>query len=181
MEAKEYRTIDKSTWGPGAWQDEPDKAQWQDPATGLPSLIVRSVTGGNLCGYVGITEAHPLFGKDYSDMDEDFDVHGGLTFSAACSPHESEETGICHVPGPGESDHVWWFGFDCGHAFDVMPAMVAHLRRLGHELPPFCLRDEVYRDLAYVKAQVAGLALQLAVAGDLHPALRAFDALKGGS
>jgi hypothetical protein len=38
MDTIEYRTIDKSQWGPGPWQDEPDKKQWQDEATGLPCL-----------------------------------------------------------------------------------------------------------------------------------------------
>lgn len=36
METLEYRTKDKSTWGDGPWQQEPDKKQWQDAATGLP-------------------------------------------------------------------------------------------------------------------------------------------------
>jgi hypothetical protein len=166
MEAKEYRTMDKSSWGPGAWRDEPDKAQWQDAATGLPCLIVRASTSGSLCGYVGITEGHPLFGKAFVDIEDDLDVHGGLTFSHACSPGESEEEGVCHVPGPGESDHVWWLGFDCGHAFDVMPAMEGRLRSLGHEpiWLPFSSNElgGHYRDFSYVKEQVAGLAFQLA-------------------
>ncbi len=41
MEKIEYRTVDKTGWGEGPWQSEPDKRQWQDEATGLPCLIVR--------------------------------------------------------------------------------------------------------------------------------------------
>ena len=49
MQRIEYRTIDKSQWGEGPWQDEPDKIQWQDEETGLPCLIVRGHMGF-LCG-----------------------------------------------------------------------------------------------------------------------------------
>lgn len=41
MQTKQWTTIDKSAWPRGAWDDEPDKVQWQDPATGLPCLIDR--------------------------------------------------------------------------------------------------------------------------------------------
>jgi hypothetical protein len=37
-----WTTIDKSSWGNGPWQTEPDKAQWQDEETGLPCLAVRN-------------------------------------------------------------------------------------------------------------------------------------------
>ncbi len=60
-----YRTIDKSAWGPGPWQDEPDKVQWTDEATGLPCLMLRSRHGGNWCGYVGVAPDHPAFGLSY--------------------------------------------------------------------------------------------------------------------
>lgn len=65
MKTIEYRTIDKSAWPRGEWDAEPDKVQWQDEATGLPCLIVRN-SGGALCGYVGLSEGHPLYGKSYS-------------------------------------------------------------------------------------------------------------------
>jgi hypothetical protein len=61
VETKEYRTIDKTLWPRGEWDDEPDKMQWQDEATGLPCLIVRGPVGA-LCGYVGVPEGHPCFG-----------------------------------------------------------------------------------------------------------------------
>lgn len=64
MKTIEYTTIDKSTWGPGPWQEEPDKIQYVDEATGLPCLIVRNgPTIGALCGYVGVLPGHPLHGK----------------------------------------------------------------------------------------------------------------------
>jgi hypothetical protein len=43
MKAIEYLFLDKSEWGAGPWQIEPDKVQWQDNETGLPCLV-RSFT-----------------------------------------------------------------------------------------------------------------------------------------
>jgi hypothetical protein len=115
METLEYNTYDKTEWGDGPWMEEPDKVQFQDEATGLPCLIVRNHFG-NLCGYVGVGENHCYFGKGYDEIDyEVVEVHGGLTFAAFCQPGP-ESQAICHIPGQGESDNIWWFGFDAGHA-----------------------------------------------------------------
>lgn len=155
MQTIEYHTIDKSTWGDGPWQNEPDKVQYPDPETGLPCLIVRNYSGA-LCGYVGITESHPYYKKDYDTPD--VSVHGGITFADMCSPGGDEAHGICHVPGLGEPDHVWWLGFDCHHAFDLAPGMEA---RYKTQLPMLYHSDNIYRDIPYVKSQIASLAKQL--------------------
>lgn len=169
MDTKEYRTIDKSDWGDGPWQDEPDKIQFTDEATGLPCLIVRVAWSGHLCGYVGLSEGHPAFGVEYSDVrraapdddgDEWIDVHGGLTFSDLCQPGDGESRGICHVPGEGEPDHVWWLGFDCAHSGDLGPASAAR----NKDNPIFARHDwETYRTVGYVKHHCAKLAQQLAM------------------
>lgn len=155
MKTIEYRTIDKSKWERGPWDDEPDKVQWQDPETGLPCLIVRNSVGA-LCGYVGIAPDHPLHGKGYDDADDaGVNVHGGLSFAAACR-EGAEDRGICHLPEPGEPDAVWWFGFDCAHAFDMSPNI---FRRGSY---PSSLRStETYRDRAYVENECRSLARQL--------------------
>jgi hypothetical protein len=159
MKTIEYRNIiDKSSWPRGPWDVEPDKIQWPDAATGLPCLAVRIGRFGNWCGYVGVAPSHPLHGVDYSDLN--FDVHGGLTFSDACRPGE-EERGICHVPDEGEPADVWWFGFDCAHAFDLLPLQESFFGRIGMPSP---LPGDKYRDLAYVKTQCAALAAQLRTA-----------------
>lgn len=89
MERIEYRdVIDKTGWTRGAWDNEPDKIQWQDEATGLPCLIVRGPTG-SLCGYVGVAPGHPLHGTDYDATD--FDVHGGLSFAHGCAEISREK------------------------------------------------------------------------------------------
>jgi hypothetical protein len=144
MQTIQYITMDKSKWGPGPWQEEPDKLQWQDPATGLACLIVRGHHGG-LCGYVGVAEGHRFYGKGYND-----DALEGI--------------GICHAPDPGEPDNVWWFGFDCVHAGDHAPALEAALGRARDLIPCSWNKSgfEEYRDLAYVRAEVTALALQLA-------------------
>lgn len=156
MQTKEYRTIDKSKWGEGPWQSEPDKIQWQDETTGLPCLIVRGPVGA-LCGYVGVPEGHAAFEKGYDDID--VSVHGGLTFARPCQVSErlNEEHLVCHVPDPGEPDNVWWLGFDCAHAGDVCP----RYREYGISLDIF--EHGEYRDLSYVRTECQQLAQQLAI------------------
>jgi len=168
MQAREWRTVDKSEWDRGEWDDEPDKMQWQDEATGLPCLIVRNPSGA-LCGYVGVAEGHPCFGINYDDakpvtpIDDDesdyIDVHGGLTFADFCADTGDESKHVCHVPDPGEPKHVWWLGFDCAHSGDLSPKYARYYRERGLGLSD---RYETYKALGYVKSQVAKLARQLA-------------------
>jgi hypothetical protein len=148
MQSLTYHFVDKSDWGEGPWQEEPDKMQWMDPGTGLPCLIVRG-PHGNLCGYVGVPEEHPAFGERYDDVD--VEAHGGLTFSDRCYLGEKEQ-GVCHTVEPGESDVVWWLGFDCAHGGDLCPKFSRHR-----------WHGDVYRDIAYVRQQVLSLARQLVV------------------
>jgi hypothetical protein len=184
---EEYRTQDKSTWGDGPWQSEPDKAVWVDEATGLDCLIVRNHHGA-LCGYVGVAEGHPWFGRGYSECLEhgpdceaswehdntgEVNVHGGLTFSGPCAESEDPSVHICHQPQPGRPEKVWWFGFDCLHAWDISPVMELHEREYyekakaegdteGIRLWGQRDTDKVYRDVLYVEREVASLAKQLA-------------------
>lgn len=150
-----YHTIDKSTWGDGPWQQECDKMQWRDEATGLPCLAVRN-PGGAWCGYVGVTEGHALFGKDHHVSN--IDVHDNLSFADKCQPEDGPGNGICHIPELGQPDHVWWFGFSCAGPWDQRPAAEARYRTYGVPLDD----DVTYRDLPYVQEQVTNLARQLA-------------------
>ena len=155
MQTIEYRFKDKAEWPRGSWDDEPDKVQFEDPDTGLPCLIVRG-RSGSLCGYVGVDQDHPNYKKDY--FDDDFrgvDVHGGLTFAAHCAEGEDPHT-ICHIPGPGDPDNVWWLGFDTAHSGDLSPAF--------SEMGEFA--GDTYKNLRYVKSEVADMAKQLAEIGD---------------
>lgn len=166
MEIQEARKIDKSKWGDGPWQTEPDRIEFQH--NGLPCLMLRTAHGGNWCGYVAVGPDHPWHSKGYTDCtakpkceksktdhycdhtpEHLIDVHGGLTYADFCRDH------ICHVPKPGEPDNVKWFGFDCAHGGDGMPAMRAHLTNEDG----FFSRG--YKDVAYVRREVERLADQL--------------------
>ena len=142
--------IDKSTWGDGPWQTEPDRVEWVH--AGLPCLALRNRLG-NWCGYAAVPPGHALHGKHYDDVD--VDAHGGLTYSDGC-----DGARICHVPAPGEPADVWWFGFDCAHLGDISPGMDAYARLRGR--PPLRFTEDSYKDLAYVQAETNSLAKQLA-------------------
>ncbi len=169
MEAQTVITIDKSTWGEGPWQTEPDRVEWEH--AGLPCLALRSEFSGNWCGYAAVPPGHPLHGAEYDDVA--VDVHGGPTYSAQC------QGDICHVPKPGQPDDVWWIGFDCHHAFDFAPAYHVRMRKHGLKIHPDVDYDHaavlqfldahperwdlsVYRTVDYVQAETNRLAEQLA-------------------
>jgi len=144
----------KSDWGPGAWQSEPDRVDWR--RSGLPCFIQRHPEFGQWCGYVGVPQSHPAWEKFYDDVD--VNVHGGLTYASKCSGY------LCHEPLPGEADNVWWLGFDCLHVWDMAPGMAATMRRI---MPPEhdydnVHKNDIYRTLEYVTAETNQLANQLA-------------------
>jgi hypothetical protein len=129
MQPTEERYIDKSDWGPGPWQEEPDRIEWR--SHGLPCLIVRQKHHGALCGYVGVPEGHPCFGAEGFSGEPDYlDVHGGITFGA---PRVAGSK-ICHVAQPGEPEHVYWLGFDCAHLSRLPTGICGSLPLAWHEL-----------------------------------------------
>lgn len=146
MSDRRAHAIDRTGWPSGPWDDEPDKVQWKTRA-GLPGLVVRNYMGV-WCGYAGVPQGHSLYEVDYRNCEGSFDVHGGLTYSAHCM----EDGPICHIPDPGEPDDVWWLGFDCAHAGDLVPR---------HLLHGWWVEDDHYRDLAHVQEEVESLARQL--------------------
>lgn len=149
---------------PGLWKDEPDKVVWIDEATGLDCMIRRNAHSLNLCGYVGVPPGHPWHGKGYDNEDlNDVEVHGGLTFAAPCPP-EHDDRAICHVPGPGRPDNVWWFGFDAGHFMDYQPGLASTLENLALADPKGLPHGSAYRNVEYMKNECRILAEQLAEA-----------------
>jgi hypothetical protein len=156
--------IDRSRWASGPWDNEPDRVEWRDEATGLPCLLRRGNPHiGAWCGYVAMPPGHPWHGAEYDDID--VRVHGGLTFSGPCDEGDGTDR-ICHVPLPGESDNVWWLGFDCGHGMDLKPGMAAFEAEMEQTYGPqliramSTLRGEVYRDLDYARRQCELIAQQ---------------------
>jgi len=87
---------------------------------------------GFVNGYVGVERNHELYGKDYEEIENDINVHGGLTYSG-----EAYWT---------DDDDFWYFGFDTAHIYDYIP---------GHY--PY----GIYRDMRYVYNECKKLLDQL--------------------
>jgi len=137
--------MERSEWGKGPWELEPDR--WEDRFFGLPVLAVREPDLGNWCGYVAVPPGHPWHGGAHDDLNPM--VHGGLTYSGFCQGR------ICHVARPGEPENVFWVGFDCAHAGDLVPGLRLRSTR------------DTYRTLAYVQDQLRGLAAAASRAAQL--------------
>ena len=147
MEPVESNHCDRTDWPHGPWDDEPDRVEWRIGP--FAALIVRNHSGA-LCGYVGVPAGHPAHGKHYSDdLLRELNCHGGLTFADKCQAGGK----ICHVPQLGESDAVWWLGFDCNHCGDMAPGMSRFYRD----------DSGYYWRINNVKTEVEFLAKQLAV------------------
>lgn len=128
------------------WLDEPDLVAWREPSTGYQCLILRGPLG-SLCGYVRVPRGHALHGKGYNQRRvRNVDVHGGLTFSGCL--------------GGRKMKRGHWFGFDCAHAFDVVPGMPS-LQFMFEEAFAAFNSGNVYRTVAYVRAECTTLAWQL--------------------
>lgn len=161
--------FDKSEWGDGPWQGEPDLLMWRAKTPPHYRCQILRNYFGSLNGYVAIPPGHPAHGLDLSDPRlRGLPSHRGFTFA-----------------GEATAGH-WVLGFDCGHAFDIQPALNAQVRRVGI-LPAFMegrddgmprfMRDE-YRAIPYVRGVVELLAAALAVieaAGALPPPEQDFD------
>ena len=130
--------VDKSTWGPGPWQSEPDFLEWDDLETGL-SCRIRRNGSGSLCGYVGVPKSYSTYEQKYDDLNHVY-CHRGLTFS----------NWMEDAPGS------WWFGFDCAHSGDYCPADVRGRRSVSLQGSA-----ESYKDIEYVRSEVTSLAEQL--------------------
>jgi hypothetical protein len=163
------------------WEDEPD--DFAMTASGLPVRGYRHEFFRHWCGYVGVPKSHPLYGHHFKDavphpagfmkrplaVDEVgvigllyglathrtwgdgyapisliFTAHGGLSWSDAFSD---------------DPEH-WYFGFDCGHARDLQPGMLA-----GHFEQDWYRSVSVYRTIQFVQGECLHLAEQLAEYG----------------
>lgn len=163
FEERTFVYADKSNWPAGPWQNEVDRIQWVDSATGLDCLLTRNPDFGYLCGYVGVPPESPLSGIGYGTLYgtnlQNEDVLE-ITFGDFCAPHEIEEgPGVCHTAYPGRPERVYWFGFHCGNLHDLSPGL--------SERSNLVLPGAEYRDVAFVRENVAKLAHALARLGAL--------------
>ncbi len=148
--------IDKSSWGEGPWQHEPDGGAWITHAD-LLGCFIRHPRRGHLNGYVALPPDHPLTGKDvFHHAFEDIDVHGGVTFAG----HINSDDVFVRKVLVDVDERLYWLGFDCHHFRDFAPGFAAEMNSLPPELKP--LEDpRNYRPVAYVKREVESLARQL--------------------
>jgi hypothetical protein len=185
---REIKGLDRSKWGKGPWQSEPDLAEWRDPTTGYPCLALRHTKDGNWCAYVALPADHPWIDQNRYHLATDGLEHDyehplalkcrEITYGPApCQLLDEEEQKrrgnlpawhrVCHVPRPCESDDVMWIGFDCGWSGqDYSPAERA---KYGAQAPDYDDRhdqDEVYRTLDYVVDHANSLARQAKQAWD---------------
>lgn len=167
-------------YGQGPWKDESTKVAWTDPATGYPCIILRQRTG-ELGGYVGVEPSHVLAGWMADALPGSINVglHQNVSYSAACQEKVPERMSICHVPprpiGPSQDQHrekaqasagqdhgadlAWWFGMVMNGPQDYVPRLATSGVGSG--------RGPIYRDEAFVCAQVTALAGKLKAIDDL--------------
>lgn len=128
--------MDKTKWGDGPWQNEPDLKEWMH--NGIKCLARRHPTSGHWCGYIALLPNHP-WAKVERYYDINADVHGDITYK------EMEH------PDTGADSQDYWFGFDCAHAGDYIPALYHNFRTA---------EKETYKTLEYVESQTNALADQ---------------------
>jgi hypothetical protein len=76
---------------------------WTTEAGFRATIIIHPA--GHRCGYVGVPQQNPSYGKGYDSIDAD--VHGGLTFAGGDKTY------------PVENEGLWWLGYDCAHLGDA--------------------------------------------------------------
>lgn len=169
---------------------------------GLWCFIQRSMTFGNLCGYVAVERNHPFFAKDGDDcvvVPEESEIpYNGSVFGLLGSLARGLPTNMIqielflqvhcgvtwtrdYVPGI-ESDlfgKLWWFGFDTSHAGDAPLIDFDFPGRSNHDL------GYTYKDYNFVLTHVYRLADQLAdmlpkrqVLIDIEPFIQRLEKLK---
>lgn len=147
----------------GPWRHEADKLAWVDAATGSQCVILRTVPGGHLRGYVGIEIGDAMFGWSHDEIPSGLGirVHGGLDYSEVSGlggEHDEEMVGVDHFEVHGSEDPRWWFGFGCDKSGDLVPdASDAFMAYVG-DVP-------VYRDERFVFEQCTALAQRLLLIG----------------
>ena len=88
------------------WEHEPDNEEWIDATTGYKCTIWRHPTHGQLNGYVAIPKGHKCHGASEETINNQVEVHGGLTYMGT-----DKETGEFVV------------GFDTNHHDDFAPKL----------------------------------------------------------
>ncbi len=153
--------------------------------------VVTFGNSGHRCGYVGISETHPLYGDDYGNYLEikksdigNREVSGIFPLLGACLDDDERikieayfqcHGGITYSGGGKGSEYpiasdLWWFGFDCAHAgdkkdlklaYEKFPSRRESLKRQMEIENMYQIEDEVLRTEEYVADECKRLAEQL--------------------
>lgn len=164
------------------WLDEPDYRMFE--AAGMVCMV-RRVWSGNLCGYVGVGRSHPLYQVGARDLvpapdtwtERPFNVdeHGVIETFLTVLEHNAGDipdgfaplSALISVHGgltwaaPIHDHTGWWFGFDCGHAGDISPGLIATVQSVGLDTSHYFAWGS-YRTFDYVVSETATLAQQIA-------------------
>jgi hypothetical protein len=155
---REFHLIDKSTWGQGPWMQEPDYILWVDFDTFYACVARRNVLGA-WCGYVGLPLHHPLYRTPADDRSFEFiDCHGGISYAGFL-----EEDSKQFSPPV----RLWWVGFSAMEESDMLPEILDRAPSDAEKSRPKVKRRKkgesllAYRDLDFIKNEIALLAMQL--------------------
>lgn len=164
-------------WPAGVWDDEPDFDSWIEPETGYRCCAMRHPQFGSWCGYVRVTPDSLLAGMDKDDRVElppgwgdkrkrmrlGDDLGPLDMFIEALSKHPGHPLRLLLAVHGGISycEDDWW-GFDCGHAEDYAPGLMAIV---GDDYRRMAAKYQ-YRTLPYVRHECTQLAWQLKELGD---------------
>lgn len=139
---EQYNLVDKSKWDRGEWDSEPDIVKLIDERY-YPYLIRRGHDSmGHLCGYAGVPESSPLWGKHYDSV-QNFEVE--LTFAGTMWEM---------------SPLIWWLGWDHAHHMDLVPGMTQY--KLG--------TSSTYKNIQYVISEIETISIQLKVIEKMYVA-----------
>ncbi len=144
--------------------------------------VVLTLDVRHRCGYVGVTESHVLFGRDYRDKipesllratekikEEPVGKRGiiDVLCAAATDPADFKIGLLFDVHGsitysgkgnyPVESQ-LWWFGFDCVHYGDACDESIMSDKYASR---PHFVHEGVVRTLDYCITECESLADQL--------------------
>jgi len=162
-----------------AWEREPTDLRFTDDATGLPCAMIRHREMRTWCGYIGVLHTHPWHRLAYQTpvkapsplINRPVSIHELGAINVFCAAASAKpEQGIwpidvlvrCHggitfsdvAYWENEDRASWWFGFDCSHGGDYIPALAAN----------YGLANGVYRDAEYVQHCCAKAAADISLA-----------------
>jgi len=146
---------------------------WLGEENWFPLVIIKHPQMGHLCGYVGVPAEHPWYKMKYNQCLEGCEGEPNSLDPTITTWHCSHDTPECLIDvhggltysGMGDDEYLpagyWWFGFDCAHAWDLIPG-----------LPN--LSGGSYKDKDYVERECRSLAQQLAKVVKIIPIPEAF-------